>query len=185
MSLRLEIPGHTLHLIQRGYLQGAVFFSTQDRLSYLGLLGEWARRSECALHAYVLMANHVHLLLTPMRPGSAQWLMREINQRYARYLRNRIEWEGTLWEPVYRAMPAAPNRYALACMRYIELNPVRARMAACPEGFRWSSHRYHALGEENTLLTPHSAYAALGRGALSRQMAYRAMFNLRPGARGA
>ncbi len=177
-----EIPGHTLHVIQRGRLHAACFFSTGDRLAYLGWLGEFASQTGCAVHAYVLMGNHVHLLLTPSRQGGVATLLRLLGTRYARHVAESRQREGALWEEGFDATPVHNNRYALACMRYIELNPVRARMARSPEQFRWSSHRCHALGEENALLTSHAAYAVLGRGAAARQAAYRELFkNVRPG----
>ena len=179
-----EIPGHTLHVIQRGRLHGACFFSQQDRLAYLGWLGDYAKHTGCAVHAYVLMGNHVHLMLTPSRQGGVAALLRLLGARYARHIAETRQREAAqtgqretaLWEEGFDATPVHNNRYALACMRYIELNPVRARMAGRPEQFRWSSHRCNALGEENTLLTPHSAYAVLGRGAAARQAAYRELF---------
>ena len=198
LSVCPEIPGHTLHAIQRGRLRAECFFSTGDRLAYLGWLGDYARHTGCAVHAYVLMGNHVHLLLTPSRKGGVAALLHLLGTSYARHVAETQPFESTaarqcegaptvqravaLWEEGFDATPVHNHRYALACMRYIELNPVRARMVRSPEQFRWSSHRCNALGEANTLLTPHSAYAALGRGAAMRQAAYRNLFkNVRPG----
>ena len=177
-----EIPGHTLHVIQRSRLHAECFFSSDDRAAYLGWLGDYARHTGCAVHAYVLMGNHVHLLLTPSRQGGVVSLMRLLGTRYARHVAETWQREGPLWEDGFSATPVHIHRYVLACMRYIELNPVRARMARNPEQFRWSSHRCNALGEENALLTPHAAYSVLGRGAAARQAAYREFCNsLRPG----
>ncbi len=182
LSVCPEIPGHPLHVIQRGRLHAACFFSSEDRLAYLGWLGDYAGHTGCAVHAYVLMGNHVHLLLTPSRKGGVASLMRLLGARYARHVVETWQREGALWEEGFDATPVHINRYVLACMRYIELNPVRARMAAWPAQYRWSSHRYNALGEANTLLTPHAAYAVLGRGAAARQAAYRELFkSVRPG----
>ena len=177
-----EIPGHTLHVIQRGRLHAKCFFIAEDHSAYLGWLHDYARHTGCAVHAYVLMGNHVHLLLTPSKKGGVAALMHLLGERYARHVLETWQREGELWEEGFDATPVYNNRYVLACMRYIELNPVRARMAARPEQFRWSSHRCNAFGEENALLTPHAAYAVLGRGAVARQEAYREMFkNVRPG----
>lgn len=177
-----EIPGHTLHVIQRGRLHAECFFIAQDHIAYLGWLHDYARRTGCAVHAYVLMGNHVHLLLTPSLKGGVAAFMHLLGKRYARHVAEIWRREGALWEEGFDATPVHNNRYVLACMRYIELNPVRARMAARPEQFPWSSHRCNAFGEENALLTPHSAYAVLGRGVAARQAAYRDLFkSVRPG----
>jgi putative transposase len=137
-------------------------------------------------------------LLTPSRQGGVAALLHLLGTRYARYVAETWQREeaqagqyegaqagqreGALWEEGFDVTPVHNNRYALACMRYIELNPVRARMARSPEQFRWSSYRCNALGEANALLTPHAAYAVLGRGAAARQAAYRELFkSVRPG----
>jgi putative transposase len=179
--LSAENPGHTLHIVQRGYQQREVFFTAADRAAYLDLLREELARARIALHAYVLLGNHVHFLLTPGERGGIGRLMSVLNARHECYLATTRNSEGALWEARYKAMAVWTNRYALSCMRYIELNPVRARMVRRAEDFPWSSHRYYALGEPNELLTPHSAYAVLGRGAAGRQMAYRALFIAPPG----
>jgi putative transposase len=182
MPLYPEIPGHTLHVIQRGSQHAECFFSADDRLAYLGWLDDYARQAGCAVHAYALMGNHVHLLLTPSVKGGAGCLMHLLKDRHTRHVVETWQREGDLWEQSIDITSVHNHRYVLACMRYIELNPVRARMAGRPEQFPWSSHRSNALGEENALLTPHSAYAALGRSAAGRQAAYRAMFKgVRPG----
>lgn len=171
-----EIPGHPLHLIQRGRRQAACFFAEEDCLAYLGWLGQNAARCGCSVHAYVLMGNHVHLLLTPSRAGGAASLMRSVGERHARYVEEIHRRDGALWEERYQAFPVHVGRYLLACMRYIELNPVRARVVARPGQYRWSSFRANALGQDDPLLTPHAHYCVLGRDAASRQAAYRALF---------
>ena len=171
-----EIPGHPLHVIQRGRLRSACFFGEEDCAAYLGWLGRYAADFSCSVHAYVLMSNHVHLLLTPSRAGGVARLMHSLDERYARYVSEAHHRDGRLWEDRYDALPVHVGRYLLSCMRYIELNPVRARVVARPGQYRWSSFRANALGEYNALLTPHSFYCALGRGADSRQAAYLAMF---------
>jgi putative transposase len=171
-----EIPGHPLHVIQRGHLRSACFFADDDRIAYLGLLGEHAARCGCSVHAYVLMFNHVHLLLTPSRARGVADLMCSLGERYARYVGEVHHRHGTLWEDRFEAMPVYLKRYLLSCMRYIELNPVRSLVVARPEQYRWSSFRANALGQHDALLTPHACYCALGQGAESRQAAYRALF---------
>jgi putative transposase len=171
-----EIPGHPLHVIQRGHLQAACFFGEEDCVAYLGWLGRYAARSGCSVHAYVLMGNHVHLLLTPSRTGGVAGLMRFLGERYACYVNEVHHRDGALWEDRYEAVPVHVRRYLLSCMCYIELNPVRARVVAWPGQYRWSSFRANALGHDDALLTPHAYYCALGRGAESRQAAYLALF---------
>jgi putative transposase len=155
------LPGVPLHLVQRGAAPLA-------HGAYLRRLGELACLHRCALHAYALMGNHAHLLLTPAAPDSAPALMHALGGEFD-------------------ATPIHARRYLIACMRYIEANPVRAGMAARPEDFRWSSYRANALGEPDPLLTPHPAYLALGRGAYAASAASRlstsAAPRARPGAR--
>jgi putative transposase len=172
-----EIPGHPLHLIQRGYRQAACFFAEEDCVAYLGWLGQYAARFGCCVHAYVLMGNHVHLLLTPSRAGGVASLMRFLGERHARYVADMHQRDCALWEERYQASPVHVARYLLACMRYIELNPVRARVVTSPGQYRWSSFRANALGRKDPLLTPHAHYCALGRDAESRRAAYRALFH--------
>lgn len=171
-----EIPGHPIHVIQRGHLRAACFLGEEDCVAYLGWLGRFATRCGCSVHAYVLMGNHVHLLLTPSRAHGVAGLMRFLGERYARYAEEIHHRDGTLWEDRYEAFPVHVGRYLLSCMRYIELNPVRARVVASPGQYPWSSFRANALGQDNPLLTPHAHYCALGRGAESRQAAYLALF---------
>lgn len=171
-----EIPGHALHVIQRGHLQAACFFGEADCAAYLGWLGRYASGYGCSVHAYALMGNHVHLLLTPSRENGVAGLMRSLGERHARYVNEAHQRDGALWEERYEAVPVHVGRYLLSCMRYIELNPVRARVVARPGQYRWSSFRANALGQDDALLTPHAHYCALGRDTESRQAAYRALF---------
>ncbi len=178
-----EIPGHPLHVIQRGRLRSACFFADEDCAAYLGWLGKYAASLGCSVHAYVLMGNHVHLLLTPSRAGSIVNLMRSLGERYARYVSEVQHRDSALWEERFDAYPVNVGRYLLSCMRYIELNPVRARVVVRPEQYRWSSFCANALGQKDPLLTPHAHYCALGRDAHTRQSAYRAMFQAQTPAR--
>jgi len=180
---RFETPGHPLHVIQRGRLRSACFFGAEDCAEYLLWLGEYAVRYACSVHAYVLMGNHVHLLVTPSRPGGVAGLMRSLGERHAAYVDATYHRDGVLWEDSYQASAVHVGRYLLYCMRYIELNPVRARVVARPGQYRWSSFRANAQGQNDPLLTPHARYCALGRDAESRQAAYRALFNIQAPAR--
>ena len=172
-SLCAELPGHTLHVIQRGRLKAACFLRDEDCEAYLGYLRDSAA-SRCAVHAYALMGNHVHLLLTPARVRGATDLLRASRERYASYAEASHCRVGALWEDRFEAFPVYVRRYLLACMRYIELNPVRARLVPSPEHYRWSSYHANALGRNDALITPHAHYCALGRSAKLRQAVYAA-----------
>lgn len=152
---RLELPGVALHVIQRGNNRAACFHADNDRSLYLRCLREAARRYHCAIHAYVLMANHVHLLVTPSVQGAVAGMMQDLGRRYVRLFNKRYERTGTLWEGRYKSCLIDSEAYLLTCHRYIELNPVRAGMVRDPLQYRWSSHAHYALGAASTLLTRH------------------------------
>lgn len=173
---RLILPDTPIHLIQRGNNRQVCFVADEDYLLYLDWLAEYAARSGCLVHAYVLMTNHVHLLVTPQETSAAGDLMKGLGQRYAQYFNRTYKRTGTLWEGRYRSCPIQAEDYLLTCQRYIELNPVRAGMVTHPDRYRWSSHRANALGEISPLISAHPVYAALGPDAESRQMAYRELF---------
>jgi len=156
----IEAPGIALHLVQRD--PAACFAGGREPLEYLERLRGHAARLGCAVHAYVLMGNHAHLLVTPSVSRGARELMRALG--------------GGPRERGFDATPVRARRQLLACMRYIELNPVRARLVAWPGDWRWSSYRANALGEDDALVTPHALYCALGRSLELRRAAYRALF---------
>jgi putative transposase len=176
---RYFLTEQPLHVIQRGNNRQAIFFSGEDRVAYLGWLLAAARAHSCRIHAYVLMTNHVHLLATPERADSLPRMMQSLGRRYVRYVNDSHRRTGTLWEGRYRAAPIDSEAYLLACCRYIELNPVRARMVRHPRLHRWSSYRANALGEADALITPHPLYRTLGRNAAERQESYRGLFRER------
>lgn len=171
-----ERPGVALHLIQRGRGGAACFFGARDGRAYLHWLRAIAARCECAVHAYVLMSNHLHLLVTPERRDGASPMLRAVAARYARYLAEERGHAGALWEEPFDASPVYAPRYMLSCMRYIEDNPVRAGLAADPGAYRWSSFHANAWGRYDALITPHALYCALGRSPETRRARYRAMF---------
>ena len=173
---RLALPGVPLHIIQRGNNRQDCFFADEDRLLFLDCLARYAAESGCAIHAYVLMTNHVHLLLTPDAGDSAGWLMKRLGQRYVQSVNRRYQRSGTLWEGRFRSCLVEDELYLLRCHRYVELNPVRAGLVASPERYPWSSHGANALGRTDAVLTPHPIYRALGRAAAARQAAYRTLF---------
>jgi putative transposase len=173
---RFFVPGVPLHVIQRGNNRGILFSQITDYQVYLDWLKEAAQWHGCAIHAYVLMPNHVHLLVTPTHQDSLPKTFQSLGRRYVQYFNATYERTGTLWEGRYRATLIEPEAYLLTCCRYIELNPLRAEMVRHPRDYRWSSYHYHAEGKSDPLLTPHSLYQRLGGTAAARQQAYRALF---------
>ena len=173
---RLTAPGLPHHLIQRGNNRQAIFVDEVDCARYLDDLGELAAAHGLAVHAYVLMPNHVHLLATPADRDTLSRVMQALGRRYVRQFNDRHRRTGTLWEGRYRSTVVKTDRYLLACMRYIELNPVRAGLVDEPGDYRWSSHP-HQLGlRMDPLITEHAVYWALGNTPFERQLAYRRLF---------
>ena len=174
---RFRAPGMPQHVIQRGNNRSATFAVDSDYLFYRDCLAAACERYECRVHAYVLMTNHVHLLITSATRSGISQVMQTVGRRYVRRFNDRHQRTGTLWEGRYRAAPIESERYLLTCYRYIELNPVRAGMVRHPRDYRWSSYRTNALGTRDPIVAPHSEYQALGSDALARRAAYRALFN--------
>ena len=134
---------------------------------------KYAREFSCAIHAYVLMQNHVHLLATPAEAGASSRMMQSLGRCYVAYFNARHDRTGTLWEGRFKSCLVDSDAYMLACYRYIEMNPVRARLVARPEDFPWSSFAHNALGAHDALITPHATFLALGLTAERRSQAYR------------
>lgn len=180
---RLSLANVPSHIIQRGNNRQACFFADEDYCSYLGWLGEYAARAHCQIHAYVLMTNHVHLLISADDPHGVGALMKALGQRYVQYVNRSYQRSGTLWEGRFRSCPTQEESYLLCCMRYIELNPVRAGIVAHPGGYPWSSYRMNAQGEASGLISPHSLYLSLGPNDNARQAAYCDLFrdDMEPG----
>ncbi|HUW25681.1 MAG TPA: transposase [Gallionella sp.] len=173
---RLSVPGIPWHIIQRGNNRSVCFHAEEDYQLYLHYLDEFATKFGCAIHAYVLMTNHVHLLLTPQRADSAALLMKHLGQRYVQYVNHTYQRSGTLWEGRFRSCLTQTEDYVLACYRYIELNPVRAGMVIRPQDYRWSSYHTNALGKASRFIVPHEQYLRLGREGAERRETYRALF---------
>jgi putative transposase len=173
---RVLLPGVPVHLIQRGNNRSARFFADEDYRFYLDHLAEESARHGCAVHAYGLMANQVHLLLTPQAGNSPGGLMKGLGQRYVQYVNRTYQRSGTLWEGRFRSCLLQEEAYVLACYRYIELNPVRAGMVAHPAEYRWSSDRANAQGESAEWLTAQALYFDLDGDADRRLAAYRELF---------
>ncbi|MCD6680161.1 MAG: transposase [Burkholderiaceae bacterium] len=165
-----------MHLIQRGNNRQACFVTESDFRLYLEWLRGSAGDTGCRVHAYVLMTNHVHLLLTAERTSAASAMMKALGERYVRHFNRKYRRTGTLWEGRFRSCPTETESYFLSCQRYIELNPVRAGMVAHPAQYRWSSYRANAQGEADPLVHPHEVYLALGVDSASRQAAWQEMF---------
>jgi putative transposase len=172
---RMVIPGLSVHIVQRGHDRAECFFEDSDYRAYLGYLGEFASRFGCTVHAFCLMTNHVHLLVTPRAADSCALMMKNVGQRHVQRINSRRERTGTLWEGRFYSCPVGSERYLLACQRYIELNPQRARMVELPSQYAWSSYHQNARGDPRGLLTPHPAYLALAEDPESRGAAYRAL----------
>jgi putative transposase len=173
---RLAIAGIPWHIIQRGNNRSACFYADGDYLRYLDTLREMSQKYGCAVHAYVLMTNHVHLLLTPGKIDSAALLMKHLGQRYVQYINRVYRRSGTLWEGRFRSCLTQSEDYVLSCYRYIELNPVRAMMVRHPGEYRWSSYRQNAKGITDELLIPHAEYLRLGHHDDTRRAAYQELF---------
>jgi putative transposase len=173
---RFVLRGVPQHVIQRGNNRQAVFYTDVDRRFYLGYLGDAARKYGCLVHAYVLMTNHVHLLATPLETTALSRTMQHLGRRYVRYLNDRYRRSGTLWADRFKASLVDTELYFLQCCRYIELNPVRARIVSLLDECEWSSYRCHAFGIDDALVSMHDEYERLGRCPEERQVAYRALF---------
>lgn len=173
---RVLLADYPLHIVQRGINREPCFFADEDYHCYLHWLEEAARACGCAIHAYALMTNHVHLLLTPTETGAPSRLIQSLGCRYVQYANRFYRRTGSLWEGRYKSSVVQAESYLLACQRYIELNPVRAGMVADPAQYRWSSYRANGLGQADERLTPHLLYRQLGPDDEERRAAYRALF---------
>lgn len=173
---RFFVPGQPLHIIQRGNNREPTFASDDDYHLYLECLKDAAATHGLAIHAYVLMTNHVHLLASPESETSLPKTLQSVGRRYVQYFNHTHGRTGTLWEGRYKATLIDTEPYLFTCMRYIEMNPVRAGMVDHPGDYPWSSYRANAQGDASELLTPHSLYRRLGKTVTERQAAYRQLF---------
>ncbi|MGH8455958.1 MAG: transposase [Stenotrophobium sp.] len=175
---RYGLPSQPQHVIQRGNNRGPIFFASEDYGFFLKCLREGCESHSCAIHAYVLMTNHVHLLVTPEAADGISKLMQSVGRRYVQYVNYTYQRSGTLWEGRYKAVPMDSESYLMTCYRYIEMNPVRAGMVTHPGGYRWSSYPFNADGKPDELLQPHALYQALGLDESSRRAVYRKLFRV-------
>jgi putative transposase len=170
---RLTVPGYPHHIIQRGNNRQAIVADDDDDRRLLALLEEHSREARVAVHAYVLMTNHFHLLATPETAEGIPQMMQAVGRRYVRHFNQRQARTGTLWEGRYRSTLIQAERYLLACMVYIDLNPVRARMVDSADRYPWSSHAFYVSGRADRLVTPHPIWWELGNTPFAREAAYR------------
>lgn len=173
---RYVIPGQPQHVILRGNNRAPIFWVESDYSFYLEKLKQACDKHGCAVHAYVLMTNHVHLLITPQGEDSLSKTMQMVGRYYVHYFNYCFGRSGTLFEGRYKATLIDSESYLLTCMRYIELNPVRAGIVGDPADYPWSSYHCNALGQTNDLVEPHEEYRRLGRDEERRQATYRALF---------
>jgi putative transposase len=169
---RLTLAGYPHHVIQRGNNRQVIFESSGDRQFLLELLRENAEKFGVAVHNYVLMANHFHLLATPQTANALPQMMQAIGRRYVRLFNDSRARSGTLWEGRYKSTVIQSDRYLLACMAYIDLNPVRAGLVAQPQDYPWSGYGYYAGLRSDKLIVPHPMYWALGNTPFAREVAY-------------
>ena len=178
---RFVVPGQPQHVIVRGNNRDAIFCADADYQFYLDKLKLACDKHSCDLHAYVLMTNHIHLLITPHTENGLAKTLQMMGRYYVQYFNFTYQRTGTLFEGRYKATVIDSEHYLLSCYRYIELNPVRAGMVKHPSEYPWSSYSVNAQGAEDArlLLVPHSEYVLLGADAAKRQAAYRALFKTR------
>jgi putative transposase len=177
--LRYLLPDVAVHLTHRGVNGSDCFRRDSDYLLYLLHLRELSGKLSCTVHAYCLMTNHVHLLLTAPSPDACKGLMKRLAQRYAQYFNRAYSRSGPLWDGRYYSSVATTARYVLATYRYIELNPIDAHMVCHPGQYTWSSFRANALGQDDRLVSPHAAFLELGLDARAQRDAYAALFETR------
>jgi len=173
---RFIIPHIPVHIVQRGHSRNPVFFEDGDYSAYLQWLKTGADRYRVAIHAYVLMTNHIHILATPSDTEGVMRMMQHLGRHYVPYINFTYGTSGSIWEGRYKASLVQNENYLLTCMRYIELNPVRANMVRSPAHYPWSSYRTNALNKENSLITSHADYVALGTSSDERCRVYKDLF---------
>ncbi|ODS23232.1 transposase [Candidatus Endobugula sertula] len=171
--------GLAQHIVQRGNNRSVCFASKEDFAAYAHWLDKYSTKFKVAIHAWVFMTNHVHLLATPSTDDGIQLMMQSLGRRYVQYFNFAYRRSGTLWEGRYKSSLVDTENYLLVCYRYIELNPVRATMVDDPADYSWSSYRCNALGVGSSLCTPHDNYLSLGKAEAERLYNYRELFKSR------
>jgi putative transposase len=174
---RLQVAGLPIHIIQRGNNRQPCFFADEDYRFFLDHLAQLAKRFRCSVHAYVLMTNHFHLLVSSSLVNGPSLLMKFLGQHYVQYVNRTYRRTGSLWEGRFRSSLVQTERYVLACYRYIELNPVRANIVRDPIDYSWSSYAINTGAKKSSWLAPHGEYLALGLEDETRHDAYRRLFD--------
>lgn len=174
---RFYLSGVPVHIVHRGHSRSPVFFEGQDYSTYLYWIKKAAEKYSIAVHAFVLMTNHTHLLVTPKVGEDISSFMQYVGRRYVPYINHKYGKSGSIWEGRYKASLVQEETYFLTVMRYIELNPVRANMVESPSHYRWSSFCHNAGIRKIKLIEHHSVYDSLGFDDVSRSSAYNALFN--------
>ena len=172
---RIYEPGVSMHVIRRGNNRGAIVRDDADRRYWVAMIRDAASACQVDVHGYTLMTTHYHFIATPRAAAALRQMMKALGEDYVRYYNDRHDRIGTLWAGRYRALPIRDEVYWLTCLRYVEQNPWRAKMVGTPEAYRWSSCRFHMLGEPSDWLVPHPVYLALGAMPDARRAAYRAI----------
>jgi putative transposase len=170
---RCFLPGLSCHITQRGNNRSLIFRAPSDYDVFLIILRHASERHAVPIHAYALMPNHIHLMVTPGSATALPRAMQAVGRRYVQYFNRRYGRSGGLWEGRYRPAHVHDERYWLTCMRYVELNPSRGGLVASPEQYQWSSYAHHAFGKPDRLITEHFLYTALGSSPKVRQGAWR------------
>ena len=170
---RIDVVDIAQHVIQRGNNRQACFGSESDMAAYASWLQEYAAKFSVEIHAWVLMTNHVHLLVTPRIKSGVSHMMQSLGRRYVQYYNYTYQRSGTLWEGRYKSCVVQDDLYLLECYRYIELNPVRAGMVAQPRDYSWSSYKVNIYERESAMCTPHPRYLELGQDERERGKVYR------------
>ena len=174
---RICLPGIPHHIIQRGNNRQVCFASEEDFAAYAHWLDECSQKHSVAIHAWVFMTNHVHLLVTPETEDGISSMMQTLGRHYVRYFNYTYKRTGTLWEGRFKSCVVDADNYLLHCQRYIELNPVRAGMVEAPGDYAWSSFRANGLGQQIKLWRPHRIYQSLGKTTAERTATYRDLFS--------
>lgn len=175
---RMYVAGLPYHVVQRGNNREACFYAVEDYQYYLELLRQLLPRYNVHLHAYVLMTNHVHFLMTPIEVDGISNVMKVVGSRFAQYMNKKYKRTGTLWEGRHKSSAVDSDTYLLKCYRYIELNPVAAAMVGRPEEYKWSSYGVNAWGDESLIITPHQQYLDLSAASKEREYRYRELFSV-------
>lgn len=169
---RLVVPQQPHHIIQCGNNLQLIFRDAEDHQRFLGWLKEAARACQVAIHAYVLLPDHLHLLATPSTAEGLAQMMQRIGRHYVAWYNNKHGRTGGLFQGRFRTSVIEAARYFMLCSSFIELNPVRAKLVADPLAFAWSSYAHHAGVRQDSVITDHALYWALGNTPFQREAAY-------------